>query len=84
MAKAASPADSSGTPPSFEAALQELERIVQSMETGEASLEDSLAAYERGAALLRFCQETLSAAEQKLQILENSVLRDFTPPAEGG
>jgi exodeoxyribonuclease VII small subunit len=65
------------TPPSFEAALQELEAVVQAMEAGNAPLEESLAAYERGVALLRHCQETLTAAEKKLQILENGVLRDF-------
>lgn len=71
------------TPPAtFEAALAELEAIVRDLEAGQLPLEESLAAYERGAALLRHCQETLSSAEQKLQILENSSLREFEPPAE--
>ena len=83
MAKAAPPADPSGAPLSFEAALQELERIVQAMEAGEAPLEESLAAYERGTKLLKYCQETLAAAEHKLQILENGVLRDFESPTDG-
>ena len=69
-------------PATFEAALAELEAIVRDMEAGQLPLEESLAAYERGAALLRHCQETLSAAEQKLQILENAGLREFEPPAE--
>jgi exodeoxyribonuclease VII small subunit len=72
------------TSPSFESALQELEAIVQSMETGNAPLEESLAAYERGVALLRHCQTTLAAAEQKLQILENGVLRDFDASSAAG
>jgi exodeoxyribonuclease VII small subunit len=76
MVKASAPT-ASATPPSFESALQELEAIVQAMESGNAPLEESLAAYERGIALLRHCQETLSAAERKLQILENGVLRDL-------
>lgn len=76
MVKASTPA-ASQTPPSFESALQELEAIVQAMEAGNAPLEESLAAYERGVVLLRQCQETLAAAEHKLQILENGVLRDF-------
>ncbi|HTY04619.1 MAG TPA: exodeoxyribonuclease VII small subunit [Rhodocyclaceae bacterium] len=71
------------TPPSFESALQELEAIVQAMETGNAPLEESLAAYERGIALLKQCQETLGAAEKKLQILENGVLRDFDATGNG-
>lgn len=66
---------------SFEAALQELERIVQSMEGGDATLEDSLASYERGMALLKQCQQALAGAEQKIRILENDGLRDFAPAA---
>ncbi|MFA7269060.1 MAG: exodeoxyribonuclease VII small subunit [Sterolibacterium sp.] len=69
-------------PASFEAALAEIETIVRDMEAGQLPLEDSLAAYERGAALLRYCQETLTAAERKLQILEKSSLREFEPPAD--
>jgi exodeoxyribonuclease VII small subunit len=76
MVKASTPA-TQHNPPTFEAALQELEAIVQAMESGNAPLEESLAAYERGIALLRQCQETLAAAETKLQILESGVLRDF-------
>lgn len=65
------------TPASFEAALSELEGIVRAMEAGQLPLEESLAVYERGAALLKHCQQALSAAEQKLQILEEGQLRDF-------
>ena len=83
MAKATSPTADSATPPSFEAALLELERIVQAMEAGDAPLDASLAAYERGMALLKHCQETLAAAENKLRIVENGVLRDFEFPVEG-
>ncbi len=68
-------------PASFEAALKELEDIVQAMESGEASLEESLAAYERGMTLLKHCQETLAGAERKLKILEEGALRDFSPTA---
>lgn len=62
---------------SFEAALQELERIVQAMEGGDASLDDSLANYERGMALLKQCQQALAGAEQKIRMLEDGALRDF-------
>ncbi|HZV54720.1 MAG TPA: exodeoxyribonuclease VII small subunit [Rhodocyclaceae bacterium] len=82
MAKATVPPRSPVSPASFEAALQELESIVQAMEAGEAPLEESLAAYERGVALLKHCQETLTAAEKKLQILENGALRDFDAAGE--
>lgn len=57
--------------------MTELESIVQGMEAGRLSLEQSLAAYQRGAELLKFCQDTLSAAEQKVQVLESGVLREF-------
>ena len=62
---------------SFEAAMAELESIVQGMEAGRLSLEQSLGAYQRGAELLKFCQDTLAAAEQKVQVLEAGVLREF-------
>ena len=55
---------------SFEAALAELETIVRDMEAGKLPLEQALAAFERGTALLKTCQEALAAAEQKLQLLE--------------
>ena len=64
-------------PASFESALQELEGIVQSLEGGGAPLEVSLQAYERGTVLLKYCQDTLGQAEQKIRILDQGVLRDF-------
>jgi exodeoxyribonuclease VII small subunit len=70
---------SKAAPASFEASLAELEAIVRDMEAGQLPLEESLAAYERGAALLKHCQEALGAAEQKLKILENGALHDFEP-----
>ena len=66
-------------PATFEAALSELEAIVRDLEAGQLPLEESLAAYERGAGLLKHCQETLSSAEQKLLILENAELHEFEP-----
>lgn len=58
------------TPPaSFESALGELEGLVEKMERGDLSLEDSLAAFERGIQLTRTCQEALSQAEQKVEQL---------------
>lgn len=54
---------------SFEASLSELEALVEQMEGGELSLEESLSAFERGVALTRSCQQALQAAEQKVEIL---------------
>lgn len=53
----------------FEDALGELETIVKSLESGEQRLEDSLNQFERGVALARFCQQSLSDAEQKVKVL---------------
>jgi exodeoxyribonuclease VII small subunit len=63
----------------FESAVAELEKIVDSMETGQLSLEESLASYKRGAELLKFCQSTLQEAAQQVKLLENGVLKSFGP-----
>lgn len=55
--------------PSFEQALSELETLVDTLEQGDLSLEDSLKSFERGVALTRTCQRALKVAEQKIQIL---------------
>ena len=55
----------------FEKALDELETLVERMEQGESSLEDSLKDFERGIELTRSCQRALAEAEQKVQILLN-------------
>ena len=71
-------------PPRFEEALQELEQLVERMEQGQMTLEDSLKAFERGVQLTRACQTALREAEQKVQILleENgaAALKPFTSP----
>ena len=53
----------------FEASLQQLEQLVQQMEQGNLSLEESMQAFEQGVALTRQCQQALDAAEQKVQVL---------------
>ena len=55
--------------PDFESALHELENIVERMEKGELTLEESLLQFERGVLLTRTCQQSLQDAEQKVQIL---------------
>lgn len=79
------PSDSPPSPDaslSFEKALEELEAIVARMEDGRLPLEESLAAYQRGTALLRHCEAKLSDAQARVAILEGGELRDFTPPAQ--
>lgn len=72
-----SKAPKSQPPQSLETALAELEKIVSSMEEGELPLERSLAAYKRGAELLKYCQSALQDAQQQVKVLENGILRDF-------
>ena len=66
----------------FEQAIQELEKLVEKLESGDCTLEESLQLYERGVELQRNCQKQLDQAEQKIQILQNGKLQDFTS-AEG-
>ena len=55
--------------PGFEQSLKELESLVEKMEQGDLSLEDSLGHFERGVQLSRACQKALKEAEQKVEIL---------------
>jgi exodeoxyribonuclease VII small subunit len=64
-------------PRSFEAALAELEDLVGRMETGELPLQESLAVYQRGAALLAYCQSALKDAQQQVQVMEKGLLQPF-------
>ena len=64
---------------SFEKALEELETLVARMEDGKLPLEESLAAYQRGAELIKFCESKLSDAQARIAILDGDQLRDFNP-----
>lgn len=55
--------------PNFEESLEQLEELVETMESGDLSLEESLKAFESGIKLTRECQTRLQEAEQKVQIL---------------
>jgi len=68
---------------SFEDALQQLETLVERMEGGELSLEDSLADFERGVALTRRCEAALKAAEQKVEILSSKSAGAEPEPFDG-
>jgi exodeoxyribonuclease VII small subunit len=63
------PLENQGQKPSFEVALEKLQSNVKRLESGELSLEESLKQFEEGVKLTRICQEYLSAAEQKIEIL---------------
>jgi exodeoxyribonuclease VII small subunit len=64
-------------PLGYEAAMVELEQIVADMEAGKLTLEDSLAAYKRGAELLTFCRSRLEDAQQQVRVLEDGVLKEL-------
>ena len=53
----------------FEDALGELENLIENLEGGEQSLEESLVQFERGMKLSKFCQQSLTDAEKKIKIL---------------
>ena len=57
--------------PAFEDALAQLETIVQTLETGEVSLDDLLGEYKRGMDLLRFCQNRLETARQQVETISS-------------
>jgi exodeoxyribonuclease VII small subunit len=53
----------------FESALEDLEQVVEQLESGELSLEDSLAAFEKGVGLVKFCNQKLNEVEKKIELL---------------
>ncbi len=65
--------------PDFEAALAELEKIVERMESSDQSLEQALASFQRGVELTRICQQGLKEAEQRVeQLMEQNTAPDET------
>ncbi len=84
MAKKSTP-ETTESPADLEHSLQALEMLVERMEHGELSLEQALADFEQGIALVRRCETVLKAAEQKVQILiERSGHSELAPfVAEG-
>ena len=65
------------TAPDFEASLKTLEGLVEQMERGDLSLEQSLQCFEQGIRLTRECQKALGEAEQRVEIL---LRKDTQPP----
>ncbi len=81
-AAALPPSTGEANPPDFETAMRELEALVQKMESGDLSLEQSLAAYKRGAELVKSCRTTLTQAQQQVKILEGDMLKTFEAPLD--
>ena len=74
-------------PKNFETSLEELERIVRELEQGELTLEKSLELFEQGVKLSRECQERLTQAERRIEILMRdnqgrAMVRPFDPESE--
>ncbi len=61
---------------SFEEAIKQLTEIVSGIESGRASLQDSLGEYERGMALIKRCKEILTAAEKRIEKISTSAQDD--------
>ena len=63
----------------LEKAMHELEQVVEQLEGGDLSLDASLKQFEKGVKLSRNCQAVLTDAEQKVQVLMKSELKDIAP-----
>jgi exodeoxyribonuclease VII small subunit len=68
-------------PSSFEDAMTELEQLVAQMEAGELPLEASVAAYQRGSALVKYCAAQLDKVDSQVKLLEGEMLKPFTSDA---
>ncbi len=66
-------------PPSFEIALEELEQLLARLESGAMPLEQLLTQYQRGAELLKFCRERLEVVESQVKVLDQGLLKTWTP-----
>jgi len=80
MSKASSSAaDRAAAPKSYELAVQELERLVSELESGQMPLDQVLAGYQRGAVLLAYCRDRLAEVEQQIEVLDNGTLKPWKP-----
>lgn len=66
-----------GAPASFEEAMAELAQLVTQMEAGQLPLEASVAAYQRGSELVRYCAAQLEKVEAQVKVLEGEMLKPF-------
>lgn len=71
-------ADTGPLPASYEAGLQELERLVNELESGQLPLDQLLGSYQRGAALLGFCRDKLQAVEDQIKVLDAGHLKAWS------
>ena len=65
-------------PETYELALQELERLITDLESGQMPLDQLLSSYQRGAQLMSFCKSKLEAVENQIKVLEGSELKNWS------
>ena len=63
----------------FEEAMRELEKLVDSLDKGEVSLDEAIAAYDRGSQLKDYCQKKLQEAKMKIETIQSSDNIDAIP-----
>jgi exodeoxyribonuclease VII small subunit len=59
-------------PETYEAALAELEQLIQRLDAGQLPLDQLLSQHERGTALLAYCRSRLQAIEEQIQVVQNN------------
>jgi exodeoxyribonuclease VII small subunit len=65
-------------PASYEAGLQELERLVSELESGQLPLDRLLGSYQRGAMLLAYCRDKLQAVDDQIKVLDAGTLKAWS------
>ncbi|MFN5350684.1 MAG: exodeoxyribonuclease VII small subunit [Polaromonas sp.] len=65
-------------PETYELALQELERLIVDLESGQLPLDQLLSSYQRGAQLMSFCKGRLEAVENQIKVLEGNELKNWS------
>jgi exodeoxyribonuclease VII small subunit len=70
------------TPVSFEEAMAELAQLVAQMEAGQLPLDASVAAYQRGSELVKYCAAQLDKVESQVKVLEGDMLKPFADAGE--
>jgi exodeoxyribonuclease VII small subunit len=81
MTKRHANAPATAEPASYEAALAELDRLVQAMESAQLPLDQLLDSHRRGAELLGWCRQRLDAVEQQVKVLDNGQLKPWSDAA---
>jgi exodeoxyribonuclease VII small subunit len=77
MPKAPASPPTPTVPATYEQALEELERLVGQIESGQMPLEQMLSGYQRGAELLKFCRERLQSVEDQIKVLDEGSLKPW-------